>query len=80
MALSDSDRITTLEANNKNVMDLLKNTNEKVEKIYEFIFEWGMEKKYAKKDSVDRLWKIVWSIIGVVFITLGWALLNQIIR
>ena len=29
-----------------------------------------LDEKYAKKNSVDRLWVIVWSIIGFVFTSL----------
>jgi len=39
-------------------MDLVKNTNEKVEKIYWYIFEWGMEQKYSTKEELNQAQKL----------------------
>ncbi len=39
-----------------------------------------LDEKYAKKKSVDRLWVIVWSIIGFVFTSLWVALITLLLK
>lgn len=48
--------------------------------IHSFMFEGGMDNKYAKKQSVDRLWTIVWGIIGLFFTGAGVVLINKIFQ
>lgn len=48
-------RINDLANKTNNLMDLVKNTNEKVEKIYGYIFEWWMENKYATKEEAKQI-------------------------
>jgi len=81
------DRLTSLENNNKNIMDLLKNTNEKVEKIYEYIFEGKMEDKYSTKLESNQIKKdvdkhqtiidrITWAVILGVLAFVGTSALT----
>lgn len=39
-----------------------------------------LDEKYAKKKSVDRLWVIVWSIIGFVFTSLWVAFITLLLK
>jgi mevalonate pyrophosphate decarboxylase len=48
-------RINDLANKTSNLMDLVKNTNEKVEKIYWYIFEGWMENKYATKEEAKQI-------------------------
>ncbi|MBB1557748.1 MAG: hypothetical protein HG439_004665 [candidate division SR1 bacterium] len=43
-------------------------------------FTNSLDNKYAKKTSVDRLWNIVWMVIGAVFLSLGGAILKMFIK
>lgn len=81
------ERLTSLENNNKNIMDLLKNTNEKVEKIYEYIFEGKMEEKYSTKVELEQTKKdvekhqtiidrITWAVILGVLAFVGTSALT----
>jgi hypothetical protein len=68
-------------------MDLLKNTNEKVEKIYEYIFEGKMEDKYSTKLESNQIKKdvdkhqtiidrITWAVILGVLAFVGTSALT----
>jgi len=76
---TDKERLVALETDKENMVKTLNNINEKVDKIYSYIFEWGMADQYAKKTSVDRLWVIVWSIIWFVGVWVWGALLSKVI-
>lgn len=65
----------------------MKYTKEKVDKIENHITSIdekldslieGLDNRYAKKASVDKLWTIVWSVIGFFFMGAGGAILSLI--
>ena len=72
------DRIATLETNQSNFMEILKEVKDDVKDIKKYLFEWWLEEHYAKRDSVKRLWAIVWWVISFVFIALGWIVIAMI--
>ena len=39
-----------------------------------------MDQRYASKSSLDKLWGIVWGVIGFVFVALGWALMRLLMK
>lgn len=62
--------------------DWIENIDKKVDKLDLKIdtFIKTLDDKYAKKNSVDRLWVIVWSIIGFVFTSLWVALITLLLK
>lgn len=52
----------------------LGNVNQKLDQL-----KIDMENTYAKKASVDKLWTIVWSVIGFFFVGAGSAILSLIL-
>ena len=48
-------KIVDLANKTNNLMDIVRNTNDKVEKIYEYIFEGKMEEKYTTKAESGQL-------------------------
>jgi|GEM_PF-3894326 len=54
------------------ICNMEKQLNRIEEKLDTFIET--AEDKFARRDSVKKLWTIVWSIIGFVFISLGTTL------
>lgn len=66
----------------------MKYTKEKVDKIENRITNIdekldslidSLDNRYAKKASVDKLWTIVWSVIGFFFMGAGGAILSLIL-
>lgn len=41
-------------------------------------FTESLDNRYAKKSSVDKLWSIVWAVIGFFFVGAGGAILSLI--
>ncbi len=41
-------------------------------------FTQSLDNRYAKKSSVDKLWSIVWAVIGFFFVWAGGAILSLI--
>ena len=39
----------------------------------------SLDNRYAKKSSVDKLWAIVWSVIGFFFVGAGGAIMSLIL-
>jgi hypothetical protein len=68
-------KIKTLEINQVNFMEILKEVKDDVKDIKRYLFEWWLEQNYAKKESVQRLWIIVWSVVWFVFTALWTAIM-----
>ena len=84
-------KVSFLEQNHLDVMEEIKGmkkdmkdwfnmVNISINEIKRYMFEGGMDDKYAKRKSVDRLWTIVWSVIGFISLWVGGALLSQIFK
>jgi hypothetical protein len=73
-------KINTLENNQHNFMEILKEVKEDVKDIKKYLFEWWLEWNYAKRTSVDKLWIIVWAIIWFVFTALGTSIMLLLIK
>lgn len=73
--LSEKDRESI-----KKDMEELKEMNKILNWKFDMIIERfsKLDVIFAKKTSVDRLWNIVWSVIGFVFVWAGGAFLSLI--
>ena len=74
------EKIQSLELNQHNFMEILKEVKDDVKEIKRYLFEWWLEWNYAKRTSVDKLWIIVWSIIWFVFTALGTAIMVLLLK
>jgi hypothetical protein len=59
-------------------MEMMKEIKDDVKEIKKYIFEGWMDNKYARKESVARLWTIVRSVIGVICLW-AWSYLATLI-
>lgn len=69
-----------LQDNHGAVMEVIKEIKEDVKDIKKYIFEGGLDGKYARKESVSRLWNFVWAIIWTVATVIGTYLLSKVLK
>jgi len=73
-SLHESDKRDVLQTNEIAMLkDWINKIDLKVDKIDIKLDKFinTLDKEYAKKSSVNRLWTIVWSIVAFVFTSLG---------
>ncbi|MDR2541691.1 MAG: hypothetical protein LBD11_08375 [Candidatus Peribacteria bacterium] len=56
-------------------LNIIEKTLERLEQKFD-AFSENLDEKYASKSSVNRLWAIVWTVIGTVFAYLGSKILH----
>lgn len=57
------------------VITTQKQTNEKIDKLIE-----DLPTMYARKDSLDRLWKVIRWVIGIVFGAIIWTGMTMLFK
>lgn len=72
IALSEKDR-EVMKQDMQELKEWYKNISSKIDQLVE-----SLDNRYAKKASVDRLWSIVWAVIGFFFVWAGGAILSLI--
>lgn len=89
--LKDLDkRITLMENEHKNVMELLSKIEERVDDIHKYLFEWALESKYVSrteyqlscdnmKKDVESLksnqTKVAWILITAIVSAIAWLVI-----
>jgi chaperonin cofactor prefoldin len=61
--METSERTVALEVNVTNMQKQLDSIEHKLDNLTEAI-----QSKYATKESINRLWTIVWCVVGFVFL------------
>lgn len=72
--------IEALQTNHKDVMDVINEIRGDVKELKKYIFEWGMDSKYASKSSVNRLWTIVWGVVWFCAAYFGTVLFAKLFK
>ncbi len=78
--------MTTATTTQKVQIELIKQEqtymNKKIDNIETMMQKFidSADEKYASKDSIDRVWKIIWGVIAFAFVAMGWVLMEAILR